>query len=140
MPILVGVAAVVVLAVAVGTWQLSTRRTSIEPASVEKMAYPLPDKPSIVVLPFTNISGDPDQEYFSDGITKEIITALSKIPKLFVIARKSTFTYKRKPVKIQQVSEELGVQYVVEGSVHRAEDRVVYMPDGKQEKYEHALV
>jgi len=88
------------------------------------MAFPLPDKPSIAVLPFANMSEDPKQEYFSDGITEEIITALSKIPKLFVIARNSTFTYKGKPVKVQQVSEELGVQYVVEGSVRKAEDRV----------------
>jgi adenylate cyclase len=90
----------------------------------EKMAFPLPEKPSIAVLAFDNLSGDPTQEYFSDGLTEEIITALSKIPKLFVIARNSTFTYKGKAVKVQQVSEELGVQYVVEGSVRRAEDRV----------------
>jgi adenylate cyclase len=96
----------------------------VEPASMEKMAYPLPDKPSIAVLPFDNMSGDPEQEYFSDGITEEIITALSKTPKLFAIARNSTFTYKGKPVKVQQVSEELGVRYVVEGSVRKAEDRV----------------
>jgi TolB-like protein/class 3 adenylate cyclase/Tfp pilus assembly protein PilF len=118
-------AAVVVVAVVIlGIWQFYMRRTSVEPASVEKMVYPLPDKPSIAVLPFTNISGDSEQEYFCDGITEEIITALSKIPKLFVIARNSTFTYKGKPVKIQQVSEELGVQYVVEGSVRKAENRV----------------
>ena len=96
----------------------------IEPASLDKMAYPLPDKPSIAVLPFDNLTGDLNQEFFSDGITEEIITALSRIPKLFVIARNSTFTYKGKPVKVQQVSEELGVQYVVEGSVRKAEDRV----------------
>lgn len=88
------------------------------------MAYPLPDKPSIAVLPFTNMSGDPEQEYFSDGLTEEIISTLSRVPKLFVIARNSTFTYKGKPVKAQQVSEELGVRYVLEGSVRRAEDRV----------------
>ena len=88
-------------------------------ASVEKMAFPLPDKPSIAVLPFTNMSNDPKQEFFSDGITEEIITALSKVPKLFVIARNSTFTYKGKPVKVQQVSEELGVRYVLEGSVRK---------------------
>jgi adenylate cyclase len=97
---------------------------SFEPASVEKMAFPLPDKPSIAVLPFENLTGDPDQEFFSDGMTEEIITALSKIPKLFVIARNSTFTYKGKPVKVQQVSEDLGVQYVIEGSVRRTKDRV----------------
>jgi len=84
----------------------------------------LPKKPSIAVLPFVNISGDPEQEYLSDGITEEIITGLSKIPKIFVIARNSTFTYKGKPVKVQKVSEELGVQYVLEGSVRKAGNRI----------------
>jgi adenylate cyclase len=84
----------------------------------------LPKKPSIAVLPFVNISGDPEQEYLSDGITEEIITGLSKIPKIFVIARSSTFTYKGKPVKVQNVSEELGVQYVLEGSVRKAGNRI----------------
>jgi adenylate cyclase len=88
------------------------------------MAFPLPDKPSIAVLPFVNMSGDPEQEYFSDGITEEIITALSKTPKLFVIARNSTFTYKGKPVKVQQVGRELGVKYVLEGSVRKADNKV----------------
>ena len=96
----------------------------IEPASVEDMTFPLPDKPSIAVLAFDNMSGDPEQEYFSDGITEDIITALSKTPKMFVIARNSTFTYKGKPVKVKQVAEELGVRYVLEGSVRKAEDRV----------------
>ena len=90
----------------------------------KKMAFPLPDKPSIAVLPFVNMSRDPEQEYFSDGITEEIITALSKVPNLFVIARNSTFTYKSKPVKLKQVSEELGVRYVLEGSVQKSGDRV----------------
>ena len=85
---------------------------------------PLPDEPSIAVLPFDNISGDPEQEYFSDGITEDIITALSKIPKMFVIARKSTSIYKGKPIKIQRVGNELGVQYVLEGSVRKAGNRV----------------
>ena len=87
-------------------------------------ASSLTDKPSIAVLPFVNMSGDPKQEFFSDGITEDIITALSKIPRLFVIARNSTFTYKGKPVKVKQVSEELGVRYVLEGSVQRSGDRV----------------
>jgi adenylate cyclase len=95
-----------------------------EVASVEKMAYPLPDKPSIAVLPFSNLSGDPEQEYFSDGLTEEIISTLSRVPKLFVIARNSTFTYKGKPVKVQQVAEELGVRYVLEGSVRKGGDKV----------------
>jgi adenylate cyclase len=93
-------------------------------ASTEKMAFPLPDVPSIAVLPFENMSGDPKQEFFSDGITEDIISALSKVPMLFVIARNSTFTYKGKPVKVKQVSEELGVRYVLEGSVQRSANRV----------------
>jgi adenylate cyclase len=96
----------------------------LEVASKERMALPLPDKPSIAVLPFVNMSDDPKQEYFSDGITGEIITALSKVPNLFVIAHNSTFTYKGKPVKVKQVSEELGVRYVLEGSVQKSGDRV----------------
>ena len=96
----------------------------VEVASVEKMAFPLPDRPSIAVLPFDNLSGDPEQEYFSDGLTEEIISTLSKVPKLFVIARNSTFTYKGKPVKVQQVSEELGVRYVLEGSVRKSGDKI----------------
>ncbi|MBW2567667.1 MAG: tetratricopeptide repeat protein, partial [Deltaproteobacteria bacterium] len=96
----------------------------IEVASVEKMAFPLPDKPSIAVLAFDNLSDDPKQEYFSDGLTEQIITNLSKLPNLFVIARNSSFTYKGKPVKVKQVSEELGVRYVLEGSVQKSGDRV----------------
>jgi TolB-like protein/Tfp pilus assembly protein PilF len=84
----------------------------------------LPDKPSIAVLAFDNLSGDPAQEYFSDGIAENIITALSKVSELFVIARNSSFTYKGKPVKVQQISRELGVQYVLEGSVQKPGDRV----------------
>jgi TolB-like protein/class 3 adenylate cyclase/Flp pilus assembly protein TadD len=122
--IFVAVGAILVVGAALAVWHFYFRPPSIEPASVERMAFPLPDKPSIAVLPFTNISGDPEQEYFSDGLTEEIITALSKVPNLFVIARNSTFTYKGKPVKVQQISEELGVRYVLEGSVRKAEDRV----------------
>jgi adenylate cyclase len=88
------------------------------------MAYTLPDKPSIAVLPFDNLSGEPEQEYFSDGITDDLITDLSKISGLFVIARNSTFAYKAKPLKIRQIAEELGVRYVLEGSVRKAENRV----------------
>jgi adenylate cyclase len=98
--------------------------TQIEPASVDRMEHPLPEKPSIAVLPFTNMSEDPKQEFFSDGMTEEIITALAKVPYLLVIARNSTFSYKSKPVKISQVAEELGVRYVLEGSVRWAGDRV----------------
>ena len=84
----------------------------------------LPDKPSIAVLPFTNMSGDPEQEYFSDGISEDIITALSKLRWFFVIARNSSFIYKGKAVHMKQVAEELGVGYVVEGSVRKGGDRV----------------
>jgi adenylate cyclase len=93
-------------------------------ASVEQMAYPLPDKPSIAVLPFENMTGDPKQEYFTDGFTEQIITSLSKISSLFVISRNSMFTYKGKPVKVQQVSKELGVRYVLEGSIQKSGDRI----------------
>jgi len=85
---------------------------------------PLPDKPSIVVLPFVNMSEDPGQEYFSDGITEDLTTDLSKISGLFIIARNSAFTYKGKPVKAQDVSKELGVRYVLEGSVRKADNQV----------------
>jgi adenylate cyclase len=84
----------------------------------------LPDKPSIAVLPFTNMSGDPEQEYFSDGITEDIITGLSRFRELFVIARNSSFTYKGRPMKVQDIGEKLGVRYVVEGSVRKAGNRV----------------
>jgi adenylate cyclase len=103
-------------------WQPWTHRDA--PASLERMAHPLPAKPSIAVLPFTNMSADPQQNYFADGMTEDIITDLSKIPELFVIARNSSFTYKGKTVKIRQVAEDLGVRYVLEGSVQRAGGRV----------------
>ena len=118
-------AAVVVLAIVVlGIWQFYTRRPSVEPASVEKMAFALPDKPSIAVLPFDNLSGDEKFDVFVDGMTEDIITALARFNQLFVIARNSTFTYKGKPVKTQQVAEELGVRYVLEGSVQISGNRL----------------
>jgi adenylate cyclase len=119
-----GVVAVLVLAVSVGIWQFYLRHPSEKPASVDKMALPLPDKPSIAVLPFDNLSADPEQEYFSDGITNDIITDLSKFGGLFVVASNSTFTYKNKPTKVQEVSRDLGVRYVLEGGVQKAGDRV----------------
>ena len=94
------------------------------PAAVDRMALALPDKPSIAVLPFNNLSNDPSQQYFADGMTEDLITDLSKVSGLFVIARNSVFTYKGQAVKIQQVAEELGVRYVLEGSVRRAGGRV----------------
>ena len=140
---------VLVLGVVIGAiWNLYLRPSPVEVASIEKMAFPLPDKPSIAVLPFVNMSEDPKQDYFSDGITEEIITGLSKVPRLFVIARNSTFTYKGKPVKVQKVAEDLGVQYVLEGSVRKSNDRVritsqlIDATTGKHlwaEKYDRAL-
>lgn len=118
--------AVVIVFLLVSGSVLIWRATSppVEVASVEKMAFPLPDKPSIAVLPFDNLSGDSSQDYFSDGITENIITALSNVSNLFVIARNSTFTYKGKPVKVQQVAEALGVHYVLEGSIQRSGDHI----------------
>ncbi len=96
----------------------------VSTGSVQKAPLPLPDKPSIAVLPFENMTGDPRQEYFTDGFTEQIITSLSKIPALFVISRNSTFSYKGKPVKVQRVSEELGVRYVLEGSIQKSSRRI----------------
>ncbi len=87
-------------------------------------SLPLPDKPSIAVLPFANLSGDPDQDYFADGIVEDIITGLSRIKWIFVIARNSSFTYKGKAIDIKHVGRELGVRYVLEGSVRRSLNRV----------------
>jgi adenylate cyclase len=115
--------AIVVLVAGAATWavwKFYLKPASSMFASVNKMAYPLPDKPSIAVLPFVNMSSDPEQEFFSDGLTEEIITTLSQNPHLFVIARTSTFTYKAKPIRVDKVAEELGVRYVLEGSVRRA--------------------
>jgi adenylate cyclase len=93
-------------------------------AQPERGPLPLPDKPSIAVLPFQNMSGDPEQEYFADGMVEEIITALSRIRWLFVIARNSSFTYKGRAVDVKQVGRELGVRYILEGSIRKAGGRV----------------
>ena len=95
-----------------------------QPASLEARAFPLPDKPSIAVLPFTNMSDDPNQEYFVDGMTEDLITDLAKIESLFVIARNTVFTYKGKSVAVPDVARELGIKYVLEGSVRRVGDVV----------------
>jgi TolB-like protein/class 3 adenylate cyclase len=108
-------------------WKVSesaTAEPSIATASSADPPLALPDKPSIAVLPFQNMSGDPDQEYFADGVVEDIITALSRFKSLFVIARNSSFTYKGKAVDIKQVGRELGVRYVLEGSVRKAAGRV----------------
>jgi len=117
-------AAVPVIVVgALAIWHFYFRPPPIEVTS-EKMAFQLPDKPSIAVLPFVNMSEDPKQEYFSDGLTEDLITDLSQISGLFVIARNSTFAYKGKTIKTRKVAEELGVRYVLEGSVRRADKQV----------------
>jgi len=122
--ILAGGVALALVVIAALIWNYYFRPPPMEVASVEKMAFPLPEKPSIAVLPFSNLSGDPTQDYIADGISENIISALSKISEMFVIASNSTFTYKGKPVKIQQVSEELGVRYVLEGSAQKIGNRV----------------
>ena len=107
-----------------GAWWWQSQQPDFTLADPAKMAFPLPDKPSIAVLPFDNMSGDPEQEYFADGMTDDLITDLSKVSGLFVIARNSVFTYKGRPVNVRQVAEDLGVRYVLEGSVRRAGDTV----------------
>jgi len=122
---LAAVIALIIVAGGLAGWYLYIEQTKrIEPASVAKMAFPLPEQPSIAVLPFDNMSGDPEQDYIADAFTENIITGLSQIPEMFVIARNSTFTYKGKPVKVKQVSEELGVKYVLEGSIQKVGDRL----------------
>jgi adenylate cyclase len=123
---LVFLVVLVVVALAFAVWRFYLRPPPpvVDVTSREEMALPLPDKPSIAILPFKNMSDDPEQEYFADGMTEDLITDLSKISGLFVIARNSVFTYKGKPVKVEQISRELGVRYVLEGSVRKADDRV----------------
>ena len=116
--------AIIAVVAALAVWKLYLSTALVETASREKMAFPLPDKPSIAVLPFKNISGEKEQEYFSDGLAEGIIDGLSKSDRIFVIARNSTFTYKGKAVKVKQVAEEMGVQYVIEGSVQKEKNRV----------------
>jgi TolB-like protein/class 3 adenylate cyclase len=114
---------VVIGAIVVGVQHLSRRPPSIS-TPIPHGELPLPDKPSIAVLPFTNLSGDPEQDYFSDGVTDDIINHLSRIPSLFVIARNSSFTYKNTPAKVQEVGRQLGVRYVLEGSVDKKGNQV----------------
>jgi len=118
------VAAIGIVLGGIAFWKVYLGPAPMQVASIDRTKSPLPDKPSIAVLPFVNISGDPKQEFLSDGITEEIITALSRFPSLLVISKQSTFTYKGKPVKVKQVSEELGVRYVVEGGVQKSGDRI----------------
>ncbi len=116
-------ALLVIAVVAFGAWmwrwepQIAAPPAGTTPASVEAMAFPLPDKPSIAVLPFDHLGEDSDDRHFGDGLTEDLITSLSQISALFVVARNSTFVYRGKPVNIPQIAEELGVRYVLEGSI-----------------------
>ena len=114
----------VMVAGAVALWAYSYRHTTSTVMTAAATPLQLPDKPSIAVLPFVNMSEDPKQEYFSDGMTEDVITSLSKLSGLFVIARNSVFIYKGRAVKPEQLSRELGVRYVLEGSVRRSAERV----------------
>jgi adenylate cyclase len=119
-----GLAIIAAIIVLVQNISLKPQHTSASIPPAHSPAPPLPDKPSIAVLPFINMSGDREQEYFSDGITDDLITDLSRLPGLFVIARTSSFTYKGKPAKLQEVGRELGVKYVLQGSVRKAGEQV----------------
>jgi adenylate cyclase len=116
--------ALLVLSAAGSAFWLRPRETNAETAFIARMKFPLPDKPSIAVLPFDNFSSDPEQSYFADGLTEDLITGLSNLPGIFVVARNSTFAYKGKPTKVQQVAQDLGVRYVLEGNVRREGDQV----------------
>lgn len=121
--IIVAVLAIVLIISGALVW-LQTWKRVVEPASITQMAHPLRDRPSIAVLPFDNLSGDPELGYFADGMTDDLITDLSKLSGLFVIARNSTFAYKGLSIDIRDVGKELGARYVMEGSVRRAGDVV----------------
>ncbi len=121
---IVGGASALIVIVAGGLTWWQPWKPEFEPASVERMKFELPDKPSIAVLPFTNISGDPEQEYFADGITEDLITDLSKVFGLRVVARNSTFGYKSQSPDVREVGRDLNVRYVLEGSVRKAGGRV----------------
>ena len=115
---------VFVIVAAIWIWPFPWQQPAIETASIEKMAFDLPEKPSIAVLPFASLGEDPDREIISDALTQDIISALSHQHELFVIDRHSSSTYKGKPVMVQTVAEELGVRYVLEGSVQKSGDQI----------------
>ena len=125
-PVFLAVLALVLIAGVAALYQFALRPTDPKttPAAKVKTALPLPDKPSIAVLPFKNLSGSPEQEFLADGITESIIGAISRASGLFVIASNSVFTYKGKPAKVQTVGEELGVRNILEGTVQKAGDRL----------------
>jgi len=118
----VSVALAIIAAGGLYLWQPWVKK--VAPAAISQMAHALPEKPSVAILPFDNMSDDKQQDYFADGMVEDLITDLSKLPGLFIISRNSTFTYKGKAVKVQKVAEDLGVRYVVEGSVRRAGDKL----------------
>jgi adenylate cyclase len=123
-PRIIAAAAALVIALAAGgTWWWQSR-PDFAPVDPAEMKYKLPEKPSIAVLPFDNLSGDPEQDYLGDGLTENIIAVLSTSPDLFIIARNSSFTYKGKATKVQQVALDLGVRYVLEGSVQQSGERL----------------
>jgi len=125
---LIAVIVVVLGMVTLGIWKVYLKPGRGDVASIGKMTFPLPDKPSIVVLPFVNMSGDPKQEFLCDGLTENITTVLSMIPELFVIARNSAFEYKGKSIDVKKVAEKLGVRYVLEGSVQKSSGRIRITP------------
>jgi len=116
---------IMILAIAaMAIWKNYFHLPPVERVATEDKVFNLPEGPKVAVLPFDNLSGDPEQEYLSDGFTENIITGLSGLPKLFVIARHSSFSYKGKSVKVQQVAKELAIRYVIEGSVQKTENRL----------------
>jgi TolB-like protein len=119
-------AIVATVTIAVVAWRLTLHKTQVPAESVDQnnAVFPLTNKPSLAVLPFENMTGDPQQEYFSDGISDQLITSLSKGPYLYVTARTSSFAFKGKPMQAQEIAEKLGVQYLIEGSVQRDNNRV----------------
>jgi TolB-like protein/DNA-binding winged helix-turn-helix (wHTH) protein len=119
---IIGATTLAAMVMVISWWQPWIERE--QPLSLDRMAFQLPDNPSIAILPFTNMSDDAGQDYFADGMTEDLITDLAKVSGLFVIARNSTFAYRNKSVEIHQVAEELGVRYVLEGSVQRADNQV----------------
>ena len=126
-PLFAALRGVLVVAVGAAVFWYFTRPLApppVEKASQQQMAFPLPDKPSIAVMPFVNMTGEQSQDFFCDGLSESLIMALSKVPQLFVIARDSTFRYKDRPVSTKQVSEDLGVQYVLQGSLRKTGERV----------------
>lgn len=118
--------AIIVLVVIIGSAVIlhQQAKSKFEAASIDRMAYPLPDKPSIVVLPFENYSDDAKLNFFASGLTEDLTASLSKAPDLFVISKNSAATYKERPIDVKQVAEELGIQYVLEGSVQKAGDKL----------------